>query len=175
MKNTITSLALAAGLFAGAAVASDNTAPTVTTAPAAAEAALPAVPAYLKNIQFLTGAPSMEADYYIYLFSASWCGPCRAIMPEFVAQYPEMKDNKVEIILISVDDSPEEAKAYIEHYNAGFPGLYVRTKEVRNLPSLIIPRGIPAATILDANGKVLFNGRAAKALNWKELCKPAAK
>ena len=92
-----------------------------------------------------------------------------------VEQYPEMKANKVEIIFISVDDSPEEAKAYIEHYNAGFPGLYVRTKEVRNLPSLIIPRGIPTATILDANGKVLFNGHAAKALNWKELCKPAAK
>ena len=175
MKNTITSLALAAGLFAGAAVASDNTAPTVTTAPAAAEAALPAVPAYLKNIQFLTGAPSMEADYYIYLFSASWCGPCRAIMPEFVAQYPEMKANKVEIILISVDSSAEQAKAYIEHYNAGFPGLYVRTAEVKNLPSIVAPRTIPTAIIVDASGKVIFNGHAKLALKWKELCKPAAK
>lgn len=178
MKNTISSLALAASLFAGVALATtpeETTTPAAPTAPAAEETALPVLPAYFKNIQFLTGAPSMEADYYIYLFSASWCGPCRAIMPSFVEQYPEMKANKVEIIFISVDDSAEEAKAYIEHYNAGFPGLYVRTKEVKELPSLIIPRGIPTATILDANGKVLFNGHAAKALNWKELCKPAAK
>lgn len=174
MKNTITSLALAAGLFSGVAVASDNTA-TTTTAPAAAEATLPAVPAYLKSIQFLTGTPSTDADYYIYLFSASWCGPCRAIMPEFVAQYPEMKANKVEVILISVDNTAEQAKAYIEHYNAGFPGLYVRTEEVKNLPSIVAPRAIPTAIIVDASGKVIFNGHGKLALKWKELCKPAAK
>ncbi len=172
MKSTITSLALAASLFAGFASAADAPAPA---APAATEAALPAVPAYLKTATFLTGTPATDADFYIYLFSASWCGPCRAIMPEFVAQYPDMKANKVEIILISVDDSEEAAKAYIEHYKAGLPGLYARTQVVKNLPSVIIPRTIPTATILTASGQVLYNGPARQALEWKQICKPEAK
>ena len=140
-------------------------------APAPAETA-PAVTAYVNSAPFLTGAPSTEADYYIYLFSASWCGPCRAIMPEFVAQYPEMNANKVEIILISVDNSAEQAKAYIEHYNAGLPGLHIGSITAQKLPSASNPRGIPNAIIVDAQGKILHQGHGATVLNWKQICTP---
>lgn len=141
------------------------------SAPAPAET-VPAVTAYVNSAPFLTGQPMADAQYYIYLYSASWCGPCRAVMPKILAEYPEMKANKVEIILISCDRTPEDAKSYIEHYNAGLPGLHIRSITAQKLPSASNPRGIPNAIIVDAQGKILHQGHGATVLNWKQICTP---
>lgn len=154
-----------ASLFAVASLHADEAAP----APAPAES-VPAVTAYVNSNQFLTGKPMADAQYYIYIYSASWCGPCRALMPKIVAQYPEMKANKVEVILISCDRTTEAAKNYIEHYKVGFPGLHVSSPVAFKLPAATNPRGIPHAIIVDANGKVLHQGHGASALGWKQVC-----
>lgn len=166
MRRFIPFLTIAAGLSSGLVL------------PACADDAAPAQQATAANVAeaigqttFLSGTPMADAQYYIYLFSASWCGPCRALMPRIVEQYPAMKDAKVEVILISFDATPEAAKEYIEHYNAGFPGLHAKDPAVQQLPGISMPRGIPNAIIVDANGKVLFNGHGAKALNWQNICK----
>lgn len=170
MKRMKHYIAAMAALFSVATLHADE----ATAAPAPAETA-PAVTAYLNSAAFLTGQPMADAQYYIYIYSASWCGPCRALMPKVVAQYPEMKANKVEIILISCDRVAEIAKNYIEHYKADIPGLHVSSQAAQKLPSGINPRGIPYAIIVDANGKVLSKGHGHIALQWKEVCKPAQK
>lgn len=142
---------------------------------AAQEASAAPVPAVTKAVSettFLTGTPIADAQYYVYIFSASWCGPCRALMPQVVELYPEMKANKVEIILISCDRSERMAKKYIEHYEAGFPGLYVKAPGVLALPGVSMPKGIPHAIIVDANGKVLAQGHGSIVRNWKMICFP---
>ncbi|MBR4884808.1 MAG: hypothetical protein IKZ33_05790, partial [Lentisphaeria bacterium] len=51
---------------------------------------IPAKPAQMKKVK---GRLNTKADYYIYLFSASWCGPCCKEMPEIVEHHKKMKQD----------------------------------------------------------------------------------
>ncbi len=128
------------------------------------------VPQAIEALEFFNGKPSTKAKYYIYLHSASWCGPCRALMPKLIKEYPAMKKAKVEIILIGYDDSVEKATEYITHYDKGISGILYTNPEVQKLPGFAKPEGIPYATIVSRKGKVLYNGFGNGALNWKEIC-----
>lgn len=172
MKNTFQYLTLLAGLSAGVLMADTAAPATEAQAPAVTAQAAPVVTDYLNKATFLTGKPIEDAQYYIYLYSASWCPPCRALMPSIVKIYPEMKANKVEIILISCDSNDAEAKKYVEHYNAGFPGLHAGSAAARNLPSNKDIRAIPTAIFVDAQGNFIKSGNGRLILDWKNICKP---
>ena len=111
-----------------------------------------------------------DAQHYIYIFTASWCGPCLSIMPRIVEHYAEMKENKVEIIVIGCDRSEKMVKKYIEHYRVGLTAIYVKSPQALTFPGVYMPDAIPFAIVVDANGKVLAEGHASILLNWKELC-----
>ncbi len=185
MKRTFFYLAMLSGIFAGvmapAAYADGDATPKtekkVKKGQKSSEATdLPAVKAAIKEMEFLTkDKPSSKAKYYIYLHSASWCGPCKALMPEIVKEYKKMQKKKVEIILIGHDKTADKAVEYLEHYKAGFPGVLSTSPDARKLPGLTNPTGIPAATIVDADGKVLYSGHGKGALEWKTICKTEKK
>lgn len=130
------------------------------------------VPEAIENIEFFNGTPDKKAKHYIYLHSASWCGPCRAIMPKIIEQYPDMKKGKVEIILIGYDQTEDAALNYIQHYSSDIAGITVRNSNSRRLPGFSsADKGIPHATVVDRKGKVLYNGPAGAVVNWKNIIK----
>lgn len=146
-----------------------------TTAPAA-----PAVPTALAdtNFTYLTEArPAADAKFYIYLCSASWCGPCRAVMPRIVAQYPEIKAAGGEIVLLCFDRTPEAGKAYLKQYKASFPAILSGFREMmameKKLPGFKSPRGIPHAVFVTPDGKTISSGHGAITLNWQALISQA--
>lgn len=171
MKRTFLYLTLLTGIFAGvmapAAYANADNAPT-----SAQKVKAPTVRQVLKHAEFLTeDRPIKKAKYYVYLHSASWCGPCRNLMPKIVAEYPNMKKKQVEIILVGHDNQAPAAKKYLEHYKAGFPGILASSSTAASLPGYSSPAGIPHATIVTNKGKVLYNGHGAGVLNWETICK----
>lgn len=140
--------------------AQDNTAP----APAAC-----AVGQAASQLQKVAGELNTGADYYIYLCSASWCGPCRAIMPRVVAEYQAMKAANVEIILLSCDRSVDAAKAYLDHYKANFYTVMYSPTVAAALPGNPKMQFIPHAMIVDKDGKVLKVGHGSIALQWRQI------
>lgn len=135
-------------------------------------AATAAVPAKLQQLSYISDArPSADASFYVYLCSASWCPPCRAIMPKVVAQYPAIKAAGGEIILLCFDSTPQAGAAYIKKYNATFPAVMsgFRSEEKLELPGFTPPRGIPNVTFVTPDGKVLHQGHGATLLNWNTI------
>lgn len=127
-----------------------------TTATDTAEPTRPTVAAALKKVDFVSGKPSSKARYYVFLHSASWCGPCRAVMPKIVAEYKKLKGKKVEIILVSGDKTEDAAKAYAKEYKVKFPvampASMLRVPGYKSAPSY------PHATVVDRYGNELKDG-----------------
>lgn len=114
--------------------------------------------------------PATDADFYIYLTSASWCGPCNAEMPHVVEQYAKMRElGTVELVMLSGDQSPEAAKGFAERYGATFPVLNPRSLNGQLPPGYEQPCGIPNAIIVDNEGNVIRNGHGAIVMQWESL------
>lgn len=141
--------------------------PAVAAAPVAAT---PMAQAIAKTNFVGNKKPSTEAKYYMFLASASWCGPCRAVTPRLVAEYPNMMANKdVEVILLSCDSTPQKAIEYLAHYNAPFAAVMYGSPEAMALPGY--PQdihGIPHIVVVDAYGKMLYRGHGLRFADWKK-------
>lgn len=162
---TLSLLALAAWAPASALRAAES-------APAAAPAAQQApgkVAQALAQLPTFNGRPAADAQYYIYLQSASWCGPCCAEMPEIARLYPEMRKAKVELILIGCDASPEADLAFLQKYHAAFPGVHYQEEALSTLPGYTPAQGIPDATFVDREGKVILRSHGSAIKYWRRI------
>lgn len=140
-----------------------------------AEAETPPAPAAgsvaeaLGEIKTLNSEPDLNATYYVYLESASWCAPCRKEMPKIAKAYPKMKEAGIEVILIGADTTPEAMMEYLRIFKAGFPAVHGQDKGVSRLPGYTPAAGIPSATFVDAKGRVIKSGHGAIILDWKNI------
>lgn len=158
MKNTLISAIITAGLMFNVVLAQED-------APAAD------FPEALEQQNYATGSrPRNDADFYIYLSSASWCGPCRAIMPSIVAEYNSIKEAGGELIMVNVDKTVEDAAKYINSYGTEIPVVHTSSTGAGDLglPGYVPPRGIPHVIIVDAKGRKLHSGHGASLLTWRQ-------
>lgn len=83
------------------------------------------------------------------LFTASWCPPCQAFIPQLKAMYDRLMDSneKFEIVLVSADEQESDMWAYLAEYD--MPWLTCRFDErmsiisrfqgnVEQIPTLVI-------------------------------------
>ena len=170
-----TVLSTAVALLSGVAGAQDSV-PATKNAPAGKTTALTAMQQAFEGTNWATDKkPNLRAKYYIYLISASWCGPCQRLMPGIVAAYKnDMKEGKlVEVILTACEQTMDGVPAYLAKYNAGFPGIHISAPDVARFVGFDkndMKKGIPFVVICDNNGRVLDKGHGAFS-TWKETIK----
>ena len=58
-------------------------------------------------------------------FWAEWCGPCRAIAP-IVKELAEVYGDRLKVVKINIDDSPQTPGAYRHPLDPDDPGLQGR-------------------------------------------------
>lgn len=56
-------------------------------------------------------------------FWATWCGPCKVEIPAFVELVEQYKEQKLTVLGISVDDSPEDLRRFAAEYKMNYPVL----------------------------------------------------
>ena len=108
-----------------------------------------------------------DAKVYLCLFSASWCGPCRAEMPRIAKTYAKsLKDDpNIELILFSRDQNDEEALAWAKEHDVKFPVVKYSGGNPLNLQT----SGIPHLFIVKADGALVEEGRPMKLFTDEKL------
>ena len=99
---------------------------------------------------------------------ATWCGPCRAEMPELVAMQEKYRDKGFEVIgLDSDDESVEEIKAFAEKMKLNYQLGYADGKMLSEFIKITRLAGIPQTMIINREGKMVLaiGGGGPRAIN----------
>lgn len=84
-------------------------------------------------------------------FWATWCGPCRRGIPEFIELQSEYGEDKLVILGVSVDQGDlSVVPAFAKNYGINYPVLYANEDIQRKYGPI---RSIPTAFIVDTDGK----------------------
>ena len=84
-------------------------------------------------------------------FWATWCGPCIAEMPNVKKTYEKYKNQKFQIVGISLDRSIEPLKDYIEKEKLGWLHYWDKSGKIGNLYKV---RAIPSTFLIDGEGVI---------------------
>ncbi|MHC1779186.1 MAG: TlpA family protein disulfide reductase [Bacteroidales bacterium] len=100
------------------------------------------------------GPKSFRGKVLLIDFWASWCGPCRAEIPNLKEAYAMFKDKGVEFLSVSVDKSSDEWKKAMTQEQMPWPQILAPQsgKEVMELYQF---SGIPFIVLIDKDGKLI--------------------
>jgi peroxiredoxin len=95
------------------------------------------------------------ADYkgqvVIVNFWATWCGPCKLEIPEFVRAYAANKDKGFAILGVSIDDTAAQLKAFAAEYKVNYP-LLLNDEKFETAYGPIY--GVPVSIIIGRDGSI---------------------
>ncbi len=84
-------------------------------------------------------------------FWASWCGPCRLSFPRLQALRDELGPRGFEVVAVSVDESEEDARSFLEQVPVSYPVVRDGSGET---PARFGVLGMPSGYLLDRDGVV---------------------
>lgn len=115
----------------------------------------------ISHVEILRGEFQIPEDKFVmYEFWATWCGPCRYVSPELQRIHEEKAD---QIVLISIsDEDTETVSRYLGKQKTTYT---IGVDEGGSLGSKLGIRGIPAAYIVDPQGKIVWSGNPIQFMN----------
>jgi thiol-disulfide isomerase/thioredoxin len=63
---------------------------------------------YFPDGVYAKSLEGLDAEFKLVVFAAGWCPHCVEAMPEVSGYYPELKKKNIEVVLVSLDDNPED-------------------------------------------------------------------
>ena len=127
-------------------------------------------PAFRFNVMSLSGGPLSSADFkgkiLVVDVWATWCGPCRMVIPHLVRLREKYKSRGVEVIGLSVDEPSPDGKGYphvtsfVADHAIKYPIGLMNGEAYRDLIGLMRadPRtgfSIPTTVVMGRDGRLL--------------------
>lgn len=94
---------------------------------------------------------SFEDQVVFINFWATWCPPCVAEMPDIQGLYEEVDKSDVAFVMISLDDSFEKAKNFVERKEFDFPIYQLASP----LPKVYESSAIPTTYVISPQGEIV--------------------
>ena len=89
-------------------------------------------------------------------FFATWCGPCKEEMPEFVSVYEKYGN---EIIMISIDTDVTESKEDVREFKQGYNAEWIFALDT--IEEYVMGKygviGLPTTFIVDTKGYISYS------------------
>lgn len=106
-------------------------------------------------IKDLDGKPLSTADWkgkvVVVNFWATWCGPCRAEIPDLVALQNKYRDHLL-VVGISEDEGPVDGvRKFAEQYKVNYPIAMTTPDVEKQFPGIV---ALPTTFFLDKEGKI---------------------
>jgi peroxiredoxin len=92
----------------------------------------------------------------LIVFWASWCGPCRAEIPELKTFYANYKKKGIDIISISIDHSIVDWKKALDKEKMPWTNLSNLPGDYREISTKYNVSAIPAMFLLDKDSKIVL-------------------
>lgn len=103
--------------------------------------------------KWLNDEPKREGKVVMIDFWATWCGPCRALIPELNGIQKEFKDD---LVVIGVSDEAEsKVKGFMEKTTVSY-AMAIDTKA--KMKNALAVDGIPHVMVVDSKGVVRWQG-----------------
>jgi thiol-disulfide isomerase/thioredoxin len=117
----------------------------------------------------LTGAPlsvvAARGKVMLVDFWATWCGPCRAEMPNVIAAYQKYRSSGFDIIGISLDENQGAVVNFTAAQGMTWPQYFDGKGWDNKLAKQYGVDSIPMSYLLDRNGVILGKGLRGQALD----------
>lgn len=110
------------------------------------------------TIKDMNGQDVRLSDYkgkvILLNFWATWCGPCKVEIPEFVELQAAYKDKGFVVLGISTDDSPEQLRAFARQMKMNYPVLVGNNRSDITDDAYGPMWGIPVSFLIAKNGTI---------------------
>lgn len=103
------------------------------------------------------GPQDFRGKFLVIDFWASWCGPCRAELPNMKAIYADYKDKGVELFGVSIDSKDADWKKALAEENMSWPQVCAPNAGKELMADYQFSM-IPFVMLLDKNGNILAKG-----------------
>lgn len=85
---------------------------------------------------------------------ATWCGPCRAELPELQALHDKFESRGFKVVGVSIDESDAAAvKQFVDEHKVRYPIVFDAEGRVANILQTTV---LPTSVILDRDRRILW-------------------
>jgi thiol-disulfide isomerase/thioredoxin len=112
-----------------------------------------ACPANAKHANLDFTVNDMDGQVILLDFWATWCGPCKMEIPGFVELQEAYRDKGLQVVGVSVDDSPDKLKPFASEFKMNYPVLVGLERD--DLQDAYGPMwGIPTTYLIARDGRI---------------------